>query len=265
MALALTGFFKKRHNLVTTKGIMDAAGTLETKDNWYQYSTKMIDGVATPLYARHASPVGDYYYNWEKAYDQYLAGQLVLTKKLSHKWMADASIFLMDWTSKRFADETYNLNSFDYFNGGCTAPETAGSGLVDIWINARWSFKLSGLYQLPWNVNLTGVLQVREGYPVFYQQSYNITQGNVGLVELAKLGTKFGEDRLPTNWILNLGLEKTFKISDTTNATMFVDLYNATNNQQTLKVDNSWVSARKGEALMVTNAGMFQFGIRVNF
>ncbi len=266
MALALTGFYKRRHNLITTKGIMDAAGTLETQSNWYVYSTKTIDGVATPLYARHESPIGTYYYNYEKAYDQYMAAQLVLTKKLSHKWMADASFFFMDWTSKRFKEEAFRtLNGFDYFNGGVNAPETQGSGLADIWINASWSFKLSGLYQLPWNINLTGVVQVREGYPIFYQQSFNVSQGNVGLVELPKGGTKFGDDRLPTNWIVNLGLEKTFKISDTTTAVLFVDLYNATNNQQTMKVDNSWASARKGEALMVTNQGVFQFGVRVNF
>ena len=265
MALAVTGFFKKRHNLITTKGIMDAAGTIETKDNWYLYRTVTIDGVATPLYARHDSPIGTYYYNYDKAYDQYLAAQVVLTKKLSKKWMADFSFFYMDWTAKRFAEETFDMNNFDYFNGGVTAPETAGSGLSDIWINARWNFKFSGLYQLPWNLNLTGVLQVREGYPIFYQQSYNVSQGNVGLKEMAPLGTKFGDYRLPTNWILNLGLEKTFKISDTTNAVLFVDLYNATNNQQTLKVNNALNSANKGETLMVTNAGMFQFGVRINF
>ena len=265
MALSLTGFFKKRHNLITTKGIMDAAGTLETKDNWYVAKTVTIDGVATDVYGRHKAIVGTYYFNYAKAYDQYLAGQLVLSKKLSNKWMADASFFYMDWTSKRFAEETFNMNNFDYYNGGVVAPETSGSGLADIWINSRWSFKFSGLYQLPWNISITGVLQVREGYPIFYMQSVSGLPGGVAAQEIAKKGTKFGDQRLPTNWVLSLGLEKNFKISDTTNATLFVDLYNATNNQQILKVDNSYNSPRKGESLMVTNAGMFQFGVRVNF
>ena len=40
-----------------------------------------------------------------------------------------------------------------------------------------------------------------------------------------KTGKKFGDDRLPTFWMLNLGLEKTFKVSDTVGVTLFVDGY----------------------------------------
>ena len=50
-------------------------------------------------------------------------------------------------------------------------------------------------------------------------------------------GKKFGDDRLPTFSILNLGLEKAFKISDNTTATLFVDWYNVTNKQAT-RVEN---------------------------
>ena len=45
---------------------------------------------------------------------------------------------------------------------------------------------------------------------------------------------------------------------------MFVDWYNVTNKQATLKVDNN-IGLTKDNILMVTNPGNFQFGIRVNF
>ena len=77
-------------------------------------------------------------------------------------------------------------------------------------------------------------------------------------------GKKFGDDRLPTFSILNLGLEKVFKISDNTTATLFLDWYNVTNKQATLKVENT-IGPNKDDVLMVTNPGNFQFGFRLNF
>jgi hypothetical protein len=264
IALSLTGFYKKQHNLAATKGILED-GSIETKDNWYFWKNITTGSVQSPVYARHEEPVGTYYFNLDKAYNRYMAAQLALTKKLANKWMADVSFIYMDWKQYRFEEETFNLTNFDYFNGGVVAPETSGSGLTGIFMNSRWQFKVSGLYQLPWGINVTGVVQVREGYVIPYNASASSTPGGVGTQAVYESNKKFGDDRLPTNWILNLGVEKTFKVSDTASATLFVDLYNATNNQQALKVDNSLTSKYKDEALMVTNPGLFQFGLRVNF
>ena len=162
--------------------------------------------------------------------------------------------------------EHFNLNNFDYYQDAVVAPETSGSGLSGIFINSRWMFKLSGLYQLPWGLNISAVFQAREGYVIPYSiQIYlGASSGGLGWVNMYEGGKKFGDDRLKTFSILNLGLEKVFKISDTTNATVFVDWYNVTNKQATLKVDNN-IGPTKDDVLMVTNPGNFQFGIRVNF
>ncbi len=162
--------------------------------------------------------------------------------------------------------EHFNLNNFDYFNESVVAPETSGSGLTGIFINSRWMFKLSGLYQLPWGINVSAVFQAREGYVIPYRvQTYlGASLGGVGYVNMYEGGKKFGDDRLPTFSILNLGLEKVFKISDNTTATLFVDWYNVTNKQATLKVENT-IGPSKDNVLMVTNPGNFQFGFRLNF
>jgi hypothetical protein len=124
-------------------------------------------------------------------------------------------------------------------------------------------FKLSGLYQLPWGLNLSAVLQAREGYVIPYRIQVSLP-GGLGRTNFYEGGKKFGDDRLPNFAILNLGLEKVFKISDNTNATVFVDWYNVTNRQATLKLENL-IGVHKDEVQMVTNPGNFQFGIRVNF
>ena len=78
-------------------------------------------------------------------------------------------------------------------------------------------------------------------------------------------GKKLGDDRLPNFWMLSLGLEKTFKVSDTVTTTVFVDAYNVTNNVITLKVDTRLGRTNTDDITRVLNPGIFQFGVRVNF
>jgi hypothetical protein len=80
-------------------------------------------------------------------------------------------------------------------------------------------------------------------------------------------GTELGDQRLPTFWMLNLGLEKTIKITDTLTATLAINWYNATNNQIELKRNlyvGEEIDPGEPEPVMWTNPGLFQFGIRIN-
>ena len=274
LALSITGFYKKRHNLSTdidsrgeatlvTKGIM-ANGSIETKGNYEYIGTTTVGGTEVPTYQQIESPEGLYYYNYDKAYDRYLGLQLQMVKKLSNRWMTNLSVTLQDWKRFRFEEETLDMNNFDFFNNGVVAPATGGSGLRDIWVHSTWMVKLTGMYQLPWGINLTGFFQAREGNPQPRRRSIRLNQGTVFLYQA---GMKAGDERLPMFWMLNLGLEKTLKISDTVNATLVVDWYNATNNQIELKYNLAIGANTPGapEPTMWSNAGLFQFGVRVNF
>ncbi len=267
IAINVSGFYKKRHNLTRSIGIMPD-GSLETAANWYlKNSAFQVGDTTVPLYARKVKPVGSYFMNYGSGeYEKYMAVELIFTKKLSNKWMGDASFTYQDWKSHMDQSEHFNLNNFDYFQDAVVAPETSGSGLTGIFINSRWMFKLSGLYQLPWGINLSAVFQARDGYVIPYRvQTYlGASSGGLGWINMYEGGKKFGDDRLKTFAILNLGLEKVFKISDNTTATLFIDWYNVTNTQATLKVDNN-IGPTKDNILMVTNPANFQFGIRVNF
>ena len=53
---------------------------------------------------------------------------------------------------------TRNGYQYDYL--------TAGSGIGNVYVNAKWLFKLSGLYQLPWRLQRVGVLQRAAGLSV---------------------------------------------------------------------------------------------------
>jgi hypothetical protein len=273
LALSLTGFYKKRHNISTdansrgesynvNKGIM-ANGTIETKANYEYIGLTDVGGTKVPTYAMIDDPVGVYYYNYDKAYDRYLGLQFQLVKKLSNRWMANLAVTLQDWKRFRFEEETLDMNNFDFFNEAVVAPATTGSGLRDIWVHSTWMVKLTGMYQLPFGLNLTGFFQAREGNPQPLRRRVTLSQG---AVYLYRDGYKAGDERLPTFWMLNLGLEKTLKVSDTVTATVVIDWYNATNNQIELKHNlNIGAAATAAVPTMWSNAGLFQFGVRVNF
>jgi hypothetical protein len=239
-------------------------GSVES--NNYEYiGTTTIGGTEVPTYERINDPVGFYYTNLEKSYTQYLGLQFKVIKKLSNRWMMNLSGTLADWRWKlKESDFDGDLNNFNFFNGGDVAESTDGSGTKDIWVNSRWMFKVSGMYQLPHGINLTAFFQAREGNPQPKRSNIGLSQGTV---RLYMADEKCGDERVPAFWMLNLGLEKTFKLSDTATATLVVDWYNVTNNQIALKHNLTIGEDPPGtpEELIWLTPGLFQFGVRVNF
>jgi hypothetical protein len=278
IAVSLSGFYKRRHNLVQAVGVMEN-GQLETEaGNWYLAGEHTFtDGSTAPYYERQENPPGLYFTNTSgDTYQAYMAAQIVFSKRFSNRWMLDASFTYSDW-KQHWAEgdfsyidianaaptATGDLTNFGYYNGGVVAPQSDGSGYQGIFVNSRWMFKFSGLYQLPWGVNLTAVFMAREGYVVPYHES--VYRNEFGWTDIYKPDQKFGDYRLPSFWVLNLGIEKTFRVSDTATATLFINGYNITNNSTTLLVETDYEAENFDQPLRILNPGIFQFGFRVNF
>jgi len=267
IAIGITGFYKKNHNLVRYIPLFED-GTQLSAANYAQATYTFADGSTVPYYYQTSRPASyGYYTNYDSDTNYvYTAAVLTFSKKFSDKWMLDASFTYADWKANYAKGDFGNgdLTNYEYFDGAVRAPAVSGSsGLSGIYVNARWQFKLSGLYQLPWGINVTGVFQAREGYVLPFSES--VRRPIESWTTIYPAGEKFGDNRLPTFWMLSLGLEKTFKISDTANVTLFVDGYNVTNNNTTLLVETDLTADNFNEPLRILNPGIFQFGVRVNF
>ena len=118
--------------------------------------------------------------------------------------------------------------------------------------------------QLPYGFNLSGVFHAREGYIVAYHELMKRGSG-LGWTPLYQPGKKFGDDRLPAFWTVNLGVEKTFNFSSFAAVTLFINGYNITNDSTTLQVNSRLNSPGRGQAQRILNPGIFQFGIRATF
>jgi hypothetical protein len=265
-AARLEFFYKKNHRGIWDKRML-ADGTVETAANYQLIGTNTI--VNQNYY--DLDQYYPYYYrtNYSRSYQSYVAAELVLNKRLSHKWMMDASFTYSKWT-QHWNGEYLDPNNMSYLDGQQLAPgfSRANWGWGGSGINARWMFKFSGLYQLPWGINLSGILTAREGYILAdYVFAY---RPNLGY-KIALYGnpdgsrSKFGDRRLPDLWMLNLRLEKVFALSETSSVALAVDAFNATNSAVSLNRQTQIDAPEFGQDIRILNPRVLRFGVRFTF
>jgi hypothetical protein len=273
MVLQVAGYYKKNSKYMLRKNYYGDKNsyTVDKADNWEVIDTISVNGKNVDVWDRkdeYGYRSGNYYFNsGSGTYDRYLGLQLMFSKKFSHKWMADLSLTLQDqknyFSLEDFIAWNRSPNNYDYYNGGIVAPESGGSGYTEFFMQSRWMVNASFLFQLPMDINVTGVLNAREGFPTQHYITYST--GYTGDVKMFEPGKKFGDDRLDPVYTLNLGVEKVFKISDTATATVFADGYNVLNADTTLKIDGDLESSGFKSPLRIINPGIFQFGVRIKF
>lgn len=226
---------------------MDFEGNLEEEDNYYSAGTEPITGQT--IYGSN----DDYFYSFRTNYPNrnsiYKAAQFVLYKRLSRKWMLDASFTLSDWKLNIKGDyiDPHNLAFYD--------------GGVNDWMNSRWQFKLSGLYQLPGGVNVSAVFRAREGYVRdTYVREYRPNIGTVTFYDGVR-----GDQRLPAFNELDFRIEKIFTVSSSSRVVLAADAFNALNSAHVLNVQNLITSDIYGRTTKILNPRVFRFGIRFEF
>ncbi len=256
-------FYKKQHHEEWTKGMLTDRQTIEDQSNYYLAGHNSI--VDYDYYGRKKYYPYRYRTNYQKRYSQYLAGQIVFTKRLSNKWMMDASFTYSDWKA-HYEGEYVDPQNVPYYDGGVVAPGSGGSGLTGIYVNSRWQAKLSGLYQLPYGINASVVFVAREGYIMPTQ--VRVTRPGIGGADLygnPDGGGKFGDQRLPAFWLLSFRLEKVFKVTETANVILSADTFNASNSAHSLKKQTRITASDFGQDLRILNPRVFRFGVRFNF
>jgi len=278
-AVRLEGFYKKRHRFSWDRGIM-ANGTLETRANYYLQNTEPTTGA--DYYGRVAWPIGSYRTNYvdgtlqgddtvdgttlRKSYERYIAAEIVLKKRMSHNWMLDGSFTVSSWRYFNGNDPTdwpYNLTNYDYYEGGVVAPQSGGSGISAVWVNARWMAKLAGLYQFPFGISGSFALQARDGYvfPPFVQ----VYQNRIGWSNARPADEKFGDQRLPNFYELSLRIEKTFNVTEKVRFTVAGDCFNVFNAATALEAQGNLLSSYYRGTMRILNPRVFRAGVRVEF
>ena len=246
--------------------------TIDTKDaggrDWYAWA----DGVKN-VYDRYVT-------TWPtSAYDQYLGIDFVFNKRLSNKWMFQGSFTYQDQKTY-FADAKISNPTNNWAEDGTVYAYNIGgaSGKLSQPVFSRWLIKAQGLYQLPYDFNVSFSFNAREGHLIDYYIEMNDADwanpySNSTEVRLEEFGTS----RLPTFWNLNLRLEKVLRAGDMGRIYIMIDAFNVFNNNVmnrrrdydygTYYADDQSHSpySRSGEPNEVLNPRVFRLGVRFQF
>ena len=182
------------------------------------------------------------------ARDQYWGWDFIFNKRLSKKWMLNGSF---SWQTQRtYWGDNYigNETTRWAYDGqmwatslGTNSGKTSGGNFF-----SRWMLKLMGMYQLPWDANVSFTLSGHEGGWVgesFSLYNYNTPNQTNGYSWGIPTSGYDGRERLPDVFTLNLKVEKMLKIGDLGRIYFSADFFNALNQTPVLRrYDNSYGS-----------------------
>jgi len=212
---------------------------------------------------------------------EYKGLEVVATKRLSNRWMLRGNVSFNDWTeqcsrgSVVFPDPT---QGFGNCPGGQFTQRSAGSGAFgNVFLNARWTYNVTGLYQLPWDFNIGASLTGRQGYPEPFRVNKNELDDvstNVGI-----LPESIGSRRFSNVYELDLRAAKDFRFFNRVGVTLSADLFNVPNKRTILQRNTtiSGISACNaaftectagttlGNITELQSPRVWRFGARFNF
>jgi hypothetical protein len=212
-------------------------------------------------------------------YDRTFNGvELMARKRMSHGWMLNSSFSYND-TKVHFGEFPGAANqanattattipiSEDPTNralrdGGQYDYLTSGSGIGNVYVNAKWLFKLSGLYQLPYQFSVSAFYNARQGYP-FEQGILSPSRANGGNTVFVLLD-KVGDRRLPSYQNLDFHVERPIKATNL-RFVPSIDVFNLMNSNTVQAIRGTQNASNANQIQAIVAPRVVRFGVRVNW
>jgi outer membrane receptor protein involved in Fe transport len=217
------------------------------------------------------APAGAFFINRRDFHTTYNGFEIILTKRLTNRWMARGSFVYNDDRQhiegpRGCIDPTNLLLIF----GGSNAQTCRNDDLTAVhgskeavFLNSRWQFNFVGLYQLPMGFAIAANIYGRQGYPInWYRQAPE--SGTDGLSRLVAV-VPAGASRYENVFELDLRVEKTIQITSTSTATLSADVFNVTNENTVLQRQNRLEVPRTNEIREIQSPRIWRFGARLAF
>jgi hypothetical protein len=222
----------------------EVAGTLEAIAPWGERVTvpyhRVKTGIPSPTYyvARNRP---DYSQTYEGL-------ELTFQRRMIGRWMARGQVTFGDWKQHVGPGAIQNPGRILEGDGCYTCDDSAvaSSGGSDGYINARWSYSLSGLFQAPLGINIGAVVTGREGYI----NGYNLRSPNINGARRRYVINDFEDYRFSNLFQLDLRVGKEFALPRGRSFEVSVDGFNITNERTILWRDYEIVPTRVSNVLV---------------
>jgi hypothetical protein len=191
---------------------------------------------------------------------------LVATRRLADGWML-RGFLTRQQHREYFTGEAGIQDPTARFD---SAPPVV-SGFVDgglvvspgeIPIHATWMYSVAGLYELPRQMNVSGTLYGRQGYPTAETITVNRPDG-LGQTPVL-VDRDLDASRFPSVHLLDLRLQKRFAIGRV-RTTLNVDVFNTLNSASTLRQFGEATAANFRTPLEIVAPRLVRLGLQVQF
>jgi Carboxypeptidase regulatory-like domain/TonB-dependent Receptor Plug Domain len=205
----------------------EVAGNLEAITPWGERVTipyyGLISGDDLTYYAARNRP------DYTQTYDGI---ELVFQRPMRDHWMMRGQVTFGDWKQHVGPDGIQNPGRILEGDGcyTCDGSVVASSSGTDGYINARWSYSLSGLFEAPWGVNVGAVVTGREGFI----NGFNIRSPNADGSRRRYVINEFDDYRFENLMQVDLRLAKSFRFGGDRSFEVSVDAFNVTNQRSIL-------------------------------
>jgi hypothetical protein len=221
---------------------------------------------AVTYYQRTSQPpVGYIYTNQPDYWRGYQGVELTVRKRMSHNWMMNGGFSYNNAPVHYDSPAAYqDPTNIDQLNNGQYAPESTSSGLGNVFINAKWIFRLSGAYTLPWyQIGVAAFYNTRQGYP-FIATILTPTRpfsGGQADVYLDKLGA----NRLPNFQTVDFRLDKPFTLFERVKIMASMDVFNLFNGNTSLSIRGRQNASNANQISSILAPRVLRFGFRATW
>jgi hypothetical protein len=139
---------------------------------------------------------------------------------------------------------------------------TSGSGIGNVFVNAKWLFKLSGLYELPFAINVSAFYNARQGYP-FERGILSPSRANGGNTVFVVMDP-VGENRLPNYQNLDFHVERPVRLQSI-RLIPSLDVFNVTNGNTIQAIRGTQNAANANQIQAILAPRVVRFGLRFNW
>jgi hypothetical protein len=195
--------------------------------------------------------------------------ELSLTKRYSKRWYANVSYAFNSavdhYDSNRAftsADPNTDQTNIDKLDNAQWATESGGSGVANVWVNAKWVARATAVYTLPWDIQVSGFLNGHQGYILPY--GYTTPARANGATAVTVLLDTFGESRLPSFWQFDFKVERAIQINRMRLRPQ-ATVYNLANTNTVLARQRNIGSASFNNVTQILGPRVVQVGMRVDF
>ena len=246
--------FSAGYTYKQTRRNIGETDTIQTLESWGApiTVTEVTSREVVEVWRRSTANSARLFLNASELDTDYSGGDLTVTKRLSNRWsmMGGASWGLV--TQRTRGGLRSDPHIVNYFDG-----ETLATA------DRPWSYRLSGLYELPYGISASGTWQYQAGAPeettvVVTNQTISLPQGNTTLRV-----REFGDTRFPTVSGLDLSFRKTFRFGTRTIAPR-LDIFNATN-ESTVTARITQLGPTYGRINGIQRARLIKVGLNLEF